>query len=70
LRRDISAPADPIDRRDYQAHDARQHSSHASRNASSDAGFLRAHSGACDGRSHREANAGRDPCGDRAEPLC
>ena len=69
MRRDVSAPADPIDGRDYQAHDACQHSSYASRNASRNASFLGAHSGTCDGRSHREANAGRDSGDSRAEPL-
>ena len=70
MRRDVSAPADPIDGRDYQAHDACQHSSYASRNASRNASFLGAQSGTGDGRSHREANAGRDPGDSRAEPLC
>ena len=70
LRRDISAPADPIDRRDHQAHHTCQHSSNTSSNASSDASFLGAQSGTCDRRSHRKANAGRDAGGSRAEPLC
>ena len=67
LRRDISAPADPVDRRDCQARDAGQHSTHASGDGSCDATLLGARSGTRDGRSHRDANAGRDASGGRAQ---
>ena len=71
LRRDISAPADPVDRRDCQARDAGQRSTNASGDGSCDASLLGARSGTCDGRSHRHANAGRDACGGRAQAqLC
>ena len=67
LRRDISAPADPVDRRDCQARDAGQRSTHASGDGSCDASLLGARSGTCDGRSHRHANAGRNSSGGRAQ---
>ena len=67
LRRDISAPADPVDRRDCQARDAGQRSTHASGDGSCDASLLGARSGTCDGRSHRHANTGRDASGGRAQ---
>ena len=67
LRRDISAPADPVDRRDCQARDAGQHSTHASGDGSCNATLLGARSGTRDGRSHRDANAGRDASGGRAQ---
>ena len=67
LRRDISAPADPVDRRDCQARDAGQRSTNASGDGSCDASLLGARSGTCDRRSHRHANAGADASGGRAQ---
>ena len=67
LRRDISAPADPVDRRDCQARDAGQRSTNASGDGSCDASLLGARSGTCDRRSHRHANAGRYASGSRAQ---